>query len=883
MANIILIDGNSIMFRCFHATNINGSIMQNSQGVYTNALFGFIGMTEKIIKNTPYVLVAFDSKEKTFRHLDYPAYKGTRKPIPEELVPQIDLIYEYLDLKGIKRLNIPGYEADDIIGSYAKKFGTLGNTVDVYTSDKDLLQLISPYTYVNLIKSGTKDIKKYDSQIFKEDYQIDLSSFIDLKAIMGDASDNIKGIAGVGVVGATNMLKTYGNIENIYANIDSFKGKLKENLINGESDAYFSRKLVTINTDIVCDYSLDNLKVKTPNTTLLSKFYTKYELYTYKKNLDTSKINENIDTKSASEESLFNDSPICVTSKKELSSILKGIRELAVYASSSSSNYHKSSILGFGICTKNGCYYFSKDIGYECETFIDVLENINIKKNVFNYKELYVLLKYDNIFLRGVDFDLLLASYLINTNLGKEDIVGVAAYFNYTNFQVNSNENEKLDLFNCSSDFKELDIVLAKNALAINELKNKLLKLLEENNQSDLLNNIEIPLSKVLADMEISGLKVDINSLSNLQTFFSEKLALLEEKIVSIAGETFNIKSPKQVSNILFNKLKLPNFKNKSESTNHDILEQLKDEHEIVPLILEYREYSKLLSTYIESIPSKLDSSSLIHTIYTQTITNTGRLSSIEPNLQNIPTKTAYGREIKKIYISKDNYTFLGYDYSQIELRILSHTANVNSLIESFNEDADIHSETAKVLFNTNQPTSDERRRAKTINFGIIYGLGPKSLANDLDITYSKAKEYIDNYFQIYPQIKEYMDKTINFVKEKGYVSTLFNRRRYIEEASSTNKNIQNYAFRAAINAPIQGTSADIIKIAMVRIDKYLKDNNYKSHLVLTIHDELIIEALDSEIDDIKFKIEEIMTNVIKLSVPLKTSFDEGKSWYDLK
>ncbi len=868
---LILIDGNSIFFRAYYATAYGrGPLMQNKEGVYTNALFAFVNMIEKILENEhTHVLVAFDTGKPTFRHLANDDYKKGRPPMPEEMAVQIPLIHEYLAYKQIKDISIDGYEADDIIGTLAK---TASKTmaVDVYSSDKDLLQLISDKVTIQLIKKGITEIESMNPKTFFDYYQISHELMVDLKALMGDNSDNIKGVPGVGEKTAIKLLQQYGSLENIFKNKDNIKGKLGENIKESEEIAEQSYFLSKINTEVPLDLNIDDLEKQNANIDELINFYQKMDLHSFVKKLETNnKKEEEVITYQV------------VKNDNDLSKVLKD--DLAVHLELYDDNYHLSDIVGFGLSDGKNNYFLEKDFALKSSAFKEYLKS-DLNKYTYDLKAFVVKMLWHDLKVRGFNFDFLLASYINKPHLTKQEFKINALTLDYENVDYEETvygKGAKKAL--PEKEIYELHVV--KKALAIYRLRKVLLKELEENNQLKLLNEVEIPLSYVLGEMEFSGILVDQDLLKILKDDLKKRLDILEETIYELANKKFNINSPKQLGEVLFVDLGLETgkkTKTKNYSTNVEVLTKLVDEHPVIPFILEYRQLAKLYSTYIEGIENSIFNDGKVHTIYTQALTATGRLSSLEPNLQNIPIKTEEGRQIRKLFIPRAGYKFIGADYSQIELRVLAHMSKSKQLLKDFNDDHDIHDETAKKVFNVEEVTSEERRKAKAVNFGIIYGMGSFSLAEDLGITRPEAQDFINKYFLVYPDVKTFLEKQINSATDLGYVETILNRRRYIPELNSPVFPIREFGKRTAMNAPIQGSAADVIKVAMIKLDDYLKENNLKSKLLLQVHDELILEVPYYEEEQIKKALKEIMEQALTLDVLLKVNVAIGESWFDL-
>jgi DNA polymerase-1 len=872
MQKLILIDGNSIMFRAYYATAYPGAtLMKTGSGIYTNAVFAFVGMFEKIItSDTTFALVAFDTKEPTKRHIAYEGYKAGRVKMPEELIQQIPLIYDYIDLSGITLYSKAGYEADDIIGTLAKRASAQGFDVQVFSSDKDLLQLVDQNITVNLLKKGMKEVATFNPKSLFDEYQLTHEQMIDLKALMGDPSDNIPGIPGVGEKTAIKLLQEYGNLENILAAKDLIKGKLGENIREFEHLAKMSKDLVTIDIDADIDYQVKDLMRKPIKQQELMNFFQSLDLHVFVKKMElpTEKKQDWVYKK--------------IEDDYELGKILKP--GLAIHFELSDYNYHKADLWGVGISDGKNHYFLSPEFALSSINFQMYLTDSSIDKYTYDYKSAKVFLLWHGLDLVGVSYDLLLSAYLINSHLGKEEFKRIVSAFEYEDILYDDVVYGK----GAKKALPDKDIYerhIASKAKAIIELKPAQLKTLKDQEQSHLLVDLEIPLSEVLAEMEFHGLKVDLKELDLQGKNLSSRMDEIEHSIYELAGETFNISSPKQLGEILFEKLNLPYGKKTKTgySTNAEVLTELTKHHPIVEKIMEYRQLSKLYSTYIEGVRQNLFDDSKVHTIYMQALTTTGRLSSLDPNLQNIPIRTEEGRQIRKLFIPSPGHVFLGSDYSQIELRVLADMADVKALIEAFNQNQDIHTKTAQDVFHVETVTSEQRRAAKAVNFGIIYGIGAWSLSEDIKVTPKEAQAFIDRYLAIYPEIKAYMENIVAFAKAHDYVETVMKRRRYIPELKSPVFMQRAFGERTALNAPIQGSAADILKKAMVDLYKYLKKNKKKSKILLQVHDELILEVPENEIDEMKKVVPDMMAKAVQMKVELKTSCDVGTNWYELK
>jgi DNA polymerase I len=872
MKKMILIDGNSIMFRAYYATAYPGAkLMQTGQGIYTNALFAFVGMFEKIItEDTTNALVAFDTKEPTKRHEVYKEYKAGRIKMPEELAMQIPLINQYIELTGVPIYSKAGYEADDIIGTMAKRCAKDGYHVEIYSSDRDLLQLVDDRITVNLLKKGMREVARFDPKTLFETYQLTHEQMIDLKALMGDTSDNIPGIPGVGEKTAVKLLQEYETLENVLEHKDEIKGKLGERIKEHEELAKLSKQLVTIDVDADIECQISDLEKGEVKTSELITFFQNLELHVFVKKMEepTAKM-ESWEYK-------------VIEDEHELGKILKP--ELAIHFELSDYNYHKAELWGVGISDGKHHYFLSPEFALTSINFQMYLSDESIKKFTYDYKAAKVFLLWQNMEFNNVVFDLLLSAYLINSHLGKEEFKRIVSNFDYEDILYDDVIYGK----GAKKGLPEKEIYerhIASKAKAIFELRDPLLKQLKEQEQLHLLNDLEIPLSEVLAEMEYSGLLVDQNELKIQGKDLKERLETLEKEIHELAGITFNVSSPKQLGEILFEKLELPHGKKTKTgySTNVEVLNDLQKHHPIIEKILDYRQLSKLHSTYIEGVRQNLFEDGKVHTIYMQALTTTGRLSSLDPNLQNIPIRTEEGRKIRKLFIPEENKYLLGSDYSQIELRVLADMANVKGLIEAFNHHEDIHTKTAQEVFHVDEVNSEQRRAAKAVNFGIIYGIGAWSLSEDINVTPKEAQAFIDQYLSIYPEIKDYMENIVNFAKENKYVETIMKRRRYIPELESPVYTQRSFGERTALNAPIQGSAADILKKAMVDLYQYLKKNKKQSKLILQVHDELILEVPESELEEMKEIVPKMMSKAIQLKVELETSCDVGTNWYELK
>ncbi|WP_129045180.1 DNA polymerase I [Companilactobacillus metriopterae] len=880
---LLLIDGNSEAFRAFYALN-DLDKFTTPEGIHTNALYAFTNMLDLILKNEKptHVLVAFDAGKTTFRTEKFDDYKGTRSSTPSELMEQLPLINELLDAKGIKHYELPNFEADDIIGTLAKEAEADGMTVTILTGDRDLTQLTTDKTTVKVNVSGVTKIESYTPEFAEEKWGVRVDQIIDKKGLMGDNSDNYPGVTKIGPVTAEKLLNEYGTIENLYDHIDELKkSKMKENLINDRENAFMSKDLATIRRDAPVDISLSDTKYKGEDTEQLVSFYKKVNFQSFLNRMDLSEASEDIvgskvDVKSEELDSSAVD--FIIESKKPITIIVESFGE----------NYHIEPIIG--IALSDGDRYFATDnVGIlDDQKFLSWLSDDSKEKYVFDYKKTIALLNRYGSKISGVTFDLLLVSYLLDTNDSKSDLGIVANNYGY-NIQTVEEFYGKGVKKSLPEDANDLLHYLSEKAFVVNELHDKTMAELAKNDQDALYDEIELPLSIVLAEMEIEGITVQTSKLKEMENTFALRLSDIEQQIYHEAGQTFNINSPKQLGVVLFEDLKLPVVKKTKTgySTAVDVLEKLRNESPVVDLILQYRQISKIQSTYVIGLQKFIQADNKIHTIYQQTLTQTGRLSSNEPNLQNIPIRIDEGRQIRKAFVpQKEDWQIFSADYSQVELRVLAHISGDENMQEAFNEDYDIHAHTAMRIFGLNddsEVTSDMRRQAKATNFGIVYGISDYGLSQNIGISRNKAAEFIDNYFEQYPGVKKYMDDIVKFAEENGYVETIMHRRRYLPDIHSKNFNIRNFARRTAMNTPIQGSAADIIKVAMINMQKMIKDEGLQANLLLQVHDEMIFEAPKSEIEILEKLVPKVMDSAVKLDVPLKVGTAHGNNWYESK
>ncbi len=846
---LILIDGNNLMFRSYYATAYSGNMMKNSKGMPTNALFGFVSMVNKIIneENPKYIAVAFDIG-KNFRKEQYDFYKEGRQQTPDELKAQMPIARKILDAMNIKHFELEPYEADDIIGTIVKMTEEDKDFASVIvSSDKDLLQLISEETEVKLLKQT--GFIRYDYKTFVDDYKIEPIRIIDLKALMGDSSDNIPGVKGIGEKTALKLLQEYKSLENLYDNVESITGKTKEKLINDKENAFMSKKIATIYRDVPLNIDLEDLKFDLKDDTKLKEVYNELEFYSLLKSTNVKKEEVKIEYKE-------------ITSISELNLNEK----IAIYLELDNENYHIANQVCLTITDGKNNYYVKKDL---IKDVLDIIKDRKIitydAKKIIGNTKIYI----------NSSFDVSIASYILNYNI-KDDLAFLA---NQMDYQIEFWDVSKKNNFANKEE-------AIKKCLFLYNIKEKLENKLIEENQIDLFKNIEMPLINVLADMEITGIKVDENELKKMGEEFTVKLELLEKEIYNLAGIEFNINSPKQLGEILFDKLQLAKGKKNKTGYKTDVkvLEKLAENYPIAKKILEYRGLAKLKNTYIDGLENCILNDGKIHTIYKQTLTRTGRLSSTEPNLQNIPVRDELGRKIRKAFVPS-NDLLLSADYSQIELRILAHISKCPKLIQSFIDGLDIHTKVASDIYGINKEevTKTMRRTAKAVIFGIVYGISGFGLGENLHISRKDAESFINKYFEIYPEVKKYTEDIVKYAHENGYVKTLFNRKRILDEINNPNYMIKSMGERMAMNTPIQGTSADIMKMAMINVHHRFKKDNIESKILLQVHDEIIVDVKLNELEQVKKIIKEEMENVYKLDVPLKVEIDTGTNWYEAK
>ena len=867
MEELILIDGNSLLFKAFYATSYTGNYMVNRNGIPTNGVYGFARMVDKILDNNPkYVIVAFDYGKKTFRNKLLDTYKAQRKETPEELIPQFSLAREYLTAHNITWYEVEGFEGDDIIGTLVD-FGEKNNLkVSVYTGDKDAFQLISPQTTIYRTVKGVTELDIYNEQTLLDKYGLKPDQIRDFLGLMGDTADNIPGIKGVGEKTALKLLHQYETIEGLEEHQNELKGKMGEKIRAGMEDALMSKKVATILRDVPLDVDLNKALYEGYNYETLKSFYETYDM-----------------------NSLIKSMTIEAAPKKELKlEIVDHMPEItkdsAVYASIYDTNYHRSIILGYGIYNDEQAYFISYENALKDASFLAYLKDENKKKYGYDIKSAVIGSRWNGVEINGYTFDLSLASYVLEPAI-KEELKYVCTHFDYDGVQYDEEVFGKGAKKHIPDDALLAQHTVSK-AKAIYELKDVVTKELKDKNQYELYEDIELPVTRILGEMEFAGTEIDLDVLKEMDEAFDETIEKLSNDIYRISGTTFNISSPKQLGQVLFEDLGLKGGKKTKTgySTSQDVLEKIIDAHPVVPLVLEYRMLTKLSSTYLKGLQEQVFPDNKIHTIYKQTLTHTGRLSSVDPNLQNIPVRSEEGKLIRKAFVSHNGY-LVTFDYSQIELRILAHMAHVTNLIDAFNQGKDIHRHTAALVFGVKdeEVTPQMRSQAKAVNFGIIYGMSEFRLSKDIGMSIQEARNFINKYFETYPEVKTYMDEVVEVCKKQGYVSTLLNRKRYIPTINDKNFMVRQQAQRYAMNTPIQGTGADILKLAMIEVDKALKAHHLKSQMILQVHDELIFDVFEDELEEVMSLVKEKMENCIKMDVPLIVEGNYAKNWCELK
>ena len=873
MDKIILLDGNSLSYRAFYAM----PALQNKSGLYTNSVYGFTLMLERMLEDIKpkYALVAFDKGKQTFRHKTYQDYKGTRDKTPSELVEQFGYVRELLDSYGIKYEEHFDYEADDIIGSYAKLAEKAGLEVIIISGDKDLTQLASDNITIYYTRRGVTEVDHYTPEFINEKYGLSPEQIIDMKGLMGDKSDNIPGIAGIGEKTAIKLLAEYKTVENVLDNIDNISGKkLKERLAEGKEDALLSKELATIFTEVPVENKLEDLTFS-ENRSKKKELFEKLEFVSFLKKLAE---NDDVDVDGKEEKKL---EIINADEKTELS-----FENSSLHIECFTEDYHNSDVVNIAVYKDENVYIFSEDNFFENKFVRKYLES-DAEKVVYDYKKILYIAKRNGISdMVGNVFDVKIAAYLLDVTVKTE--LDKIVFNTLGNIIKSEEEIYGKGVKRTLPTNEILYPYLAQVVKSIFDLKEIQSVRLKEENMDSLYKNIEVKVARVLANMEYEGIHVSKKALEDMSDELDERIKILEASIHTLAGSEFNIASPKQLGIVLFEDLGLPPVKKTKTgySTSVEVLEQLQHSHEIIPLIMEYRVLTKLNSTYAKGLVKDITRKGKIHTRYEQTLTQTGRLSSVNPNLQNIPTRIEEGKKIRKAFIpASDDRVILSIDYSQIELRVLAHMAQDKGMIDAFTHDLDIHAKTASEVngVSLDEVTPTMRREAKAVNFGIVYGISDFGLSNNLGITRKRAKEFIDKYLETFSGVNKYMTDIVEFAKEHGYVETLYNRRRALPEINTKNKIVASLNARLAMNTPIQGTAADIIKLAMINAFDYIEKTKVDAKLLLQVHDELIFDVNKDVVDEFTIEMVKIMEEAVELDVKLKAEASSGSSWYDTK
>ena len=880
---LVLIDGSSVAFRAFFGLHAQLEKFKNHYGLHTNALYGFHNMIQSVLKaeDPTHILVAFDAGNTTFRTEYFPEYKAGRSKTPGEFTEQMPYLRDLLKGFGIAHYELVNYEADDIIGTLSVKVDPEEFDVVVISGDRDLTQLAKENVRVDITKKGVSDLKPYTVESIKEEMGISPLQIIDMKGLAGDSSDNIPGVTKIGEKTALKLLQEYGSVEGVYANIDAMKqSKRKENLINEKDIALMSKRLATIDTDSPLEITIDDLEYHGADLKKLTEFYKEMDFKSHLSNLDTTELDA---------EKEANRTEITYEVVTEVTEDMFE-KDMALYVQMLNDNYHTAEIVGISWGNAERIYVGEADTILTSPVFKKWAEDESLSKAAFDAKQVYVALDRYGIKLSAIQYDVLLEAYLLDVKDNSNDLAAIAEEYDYHDVAGDESVYGKGAKIKVPEDISVMHTHLARKVKAIATLGPALMEKLVANDQKELFSEIELPLAIILADMEIQGITVNGKRLEEMRDEFAIQLKEIEQKIYAEAGEEFNINSPKQLGVILFEKMGYPVIKKTKTgySTAVGVLEQLQDQAPIVEFILNYRQIAKIQSTYVEGLLKVVrPDTGKVHTRYMQTIARTGRLSSVDPNLQNIPIRLEEGRKIRQAFIPrKAGWKIFASDYSQIELRVLAHISNDEHMKEAFIEEQDIHSSTAMRVFGIDKPedvTANIRRRAKAVNFGIVYGISDYGLSQNLGITRKEAQQFIDTYFEKYPGIEAYMEDVVREAKEKGFVETLFNRRRYLADINSRNFNLRSFAERTAINTPIQGSAADILKVAMIKIAQALKESDLKATMLLQVHDELIFEAPEEEIPALQKMVEDVMEHAVDLSVPLKVDSNFGQSWYEAK
>ena len=876
MKKIILVDGNSLMFRAYYATAYAGVLMKNSKGLYTNAIYGFANMINSLVEQEhDNMFIAFDKGSKTFRHQSFADYKATRKKLPEELAMQIPLIKQFLRILKITQYETDEYEADDLIATLAKDAYNHFDQIQVITGDKDLLQLVNDKTIVSLTKKGIQELDDYTIDNFFEKMGIKPSQIPDYKGLVGDSSDNLPGIKGIGDKTAIKLLTTYPTLEEIIENVDSITGRTAALIKEYQEMGLQCKRLATLQQDVTVEFHLTDTKKEEYDLDELKQFYMDMDFNSFLTKLDKKK-----QAKKEQKQIEYK----FVTEAKDIQDMIS--KDSIVILETFGKNYYNTDFLGLAIVNDVGNFFVPKEVILQSKELISFLEDYQFHKKTYDAKKLQVALESHGIKVAGINFDLMLAAYIINPTFGDEDIKKATQHLYESSipFEENiygANTKAKIPSSEIYSHYA------VEKALLVKETYDIFYSELEKMNGTKLLFDLEIPLASVLGKMETVGLKVDETALEDIGIDLSGQLTTVESIIFELAGEEFNVNSVKQLGNILFEKLKLPHGKkNKTGySTNVDVLENLASDYEIAKRILEYRTLNKLITTYVNGLKEVI-TEGYIHPLYKQALTVTGRLSSTEPNIQNMPIRTEIGQVIRKVFVSRfADGQIMAADYSQIELRILAHLANEHEMIDAFRKGVDFHTQTAGTLYDVplEEVTSSMRRVAKAINFGIIYGMSAWGLSENLKISALEANIFINKYFDRYKNVKKYLDEIVEKAKQDGYTKTIFNRRRYIPELANKNINIREFGKRTAMNAPIQGSAADIIKKAMIEVDTKMREYHMESIMIAQVHDELIFDVKPHEKEKLKEIVVNAMESAVHLSVPLSVDVGFGKDWFEAK
>ncbi|AZK48083.1 DNA polymerase I [Paenibacillus lentus] len=887
MEKLILIDGNSIIYRAFFAM----PPLNNSSGLHTNAVYGFTNMLLRLIQDEKpsHIMVAFDAGKVTFRHEGYEDYKGGREKTPSELTEQFPLTRELLDSFGICWFEQPGYEADDIIGTVSKQAEEAGKEVLVVTGDKDMLQVVSDKVKVALTRKGISEVEPYGPQEIKERYGLIPEQIIDLKGLMGDASDNIPGVPGIGEKTALKLLHQFGSVEEVLARTDELKGKMKENLVQHAEDARLSKRLATIHREVPIDRSFDDMIFRGLKEEKAAPMLRKLE---FKSLLERLAFGEGTEASEAADGSVeLEEVDVTVVDDTTLTELVKQLPKIEVmYVESHGDNPHQAEVMGLILSTEEQHFFVSNEflLSEAAKPIREWLADPQHPKAGYDLHRADLALYWQEISFAGAEHDIQLAAYLLDPTDNNQTISGLAAKYKLPSVPSDDEVYGKGAKFKIP-DQETLSRHLARKGLAMLRLIPLQKEELKKNEMNRLFYELEMPLSRILADMEKQGIAVNREALAELGREFEAQIEKLETRIYELAGLEFNLNSPKQLGEVLFDKLELPVVKKTKTgySTDAEVLDKLAPYHEIVQFILEYRQLAKLKSTYVEGLLKEIrPDTGKVHTYYRQTIAATGRLSSQFPNLQNIPIRLEEGRKIRQVFVpSEEGWHILAADYSQIELRVLAHISDDKGLQEAFLHDMDIHTKTAMDVFGVTQDQVDAnmRRSAKAVNFGIVYGISDYGLSQNLHITRKEAAHFIEQYFEAFQGVRRYMDEIVQEAKRDGYVTTLLERRRYLPEINASNFNLRSFAERTAMNTPIQGTAADIIKLAMVMMDEVMRKHGLKSRMLLQVHDELVFEVPPEELETMNKLVPETMEKALKLSVPLKAEVSSGINWYEAK